>query len=125
MAYGTCMTEEHQQNLEKLEKLFSKGKAFKAMKLANLLAAEYNSKGHYLMAVQVWKRVLRVDASQVEAHLRLIALQDQLKLEEDARVQRHLLQELCRESGIAEEELEQRKANLGLQTAVPLGDDDN
>lgn len=124
MAYVSTMSEEHQRNLEKLEKLFSKGKAEKGMKLANLLAAEYNSKGHYLMAIQVWKRVLRVDPSQVEAHLRLITLQDQLKLEEDAKVQRHVLQDLCREQGISIEELEKQKADLGLQTAIPSGDED-
>ena len=121
----TGMTEEHQRNLDKIENLLSKGKAYKAMRLANSIAAEYNSNGHYLMAVQIWKRVLRTDATQVEAHLRLIALQDQLKLEEDARVQRRLLKQLCREEGITMEELERRKAELGLQTVIPAPDDED
>ena len=106
---------DYQKSIEKVTKLFSKGKSEKALKLARELGDEFVQNGSYLQAVALWKAVIQADECLVEAHLRLIVLQQQLQLTQDADVQRRVLEDVCRREEITPEELERIRTECGLQ----------
>ena len=106
---------DYQKSIEKVTKLFSKGKSSKALKLARELGDEFVQNGSYLQAVALWKAVIQADECLVEAHLRLIVLQQQLQLTQDAEVQQRVLEDLCRREEITPEELERIRTECGLQ----------
>jgi len=106
---------DYQKSIDKVTKLFSKGKSEKALKLARELGDEFVRNGSYLQAVALWKAVIKAEECLVEAHLRLIVLQQQLQLTQDAKVQQRILEDVCRREGIASEELERIRTECGLQ----------
>ena len=108
------MNDSHDKALEKIDKLLSKGKTDKALKLSITTCEEYESTGLYLQAAAIWKKVLQMDPHRIEAHLKLIALQQQLGLMADVEVQKRLLEESCKQEGISAQELAKTKACLGI-----------
>ena len=106
---------DYQKSIEKVTKLFSKGKSEKALKLARQMSDEFVQNGSYLQAVALWKAVIQAEECLVEAHLRLIVLQQQLQLTQDAEVQQRVLEDVCRREEITPEELERIRAECGLQ----------
>jgi hypothetical protein len=63
----------------------------------------------------LWKAVIQAEECLVEAHLRLIVLQQQLQLTQDAEVQQRILEDVCRREEITPEELDRIRAECGLQ----------
>ena len=106
---------DYQKSIEKVTKLFSKGKSGKALKLAREMGEEFVQSGAYLQAVALWKAVIQADECLVEAHLRLIVLQQQLQLTQDADVQQRVLEDVCRREEISPEELDRIRTECGLQ----------
>jgi cytidylate kinase len=106
---------DYQKSIEKVTRLFSKGKSQKAIRLAREMGDEFVKSGAYLQAVALWKAVIQENECLVEAHLRLIVLQQQLQLIQDAEVQRRVLEDVCRREAISPEELERIRAECGLQ----------
>jgi hypothetical protein len=105
----------YQKSIEKVTKLFSKGKSEKALKLARQMGDEFVQNGSYLQAVALWKAVIQAEECLVEAHLRLIVLQQQLQLTQDAEVQQRILEDVCRREEITPEELDRIRTECGLQ----------
>jgi cytidylate kinase len=105
---------DYRKSIEKVTKLFSKGKSEKALKLARQISDEFVDNGAYLQAVALWKAVIQAEECLVEAHLRLIVLQQQLQLTRDAEVQQRLLEDVCRREEISSEELDRIRAECGL-----------
>jgi hypothetical protein len=105
----------YQKSIEKVTKLFSKGKSEKALKLARQMSDEFVQNGSYLQAVALWKAVIQAEECLVEAHLRLLVLQQQLQLTQDAEVQQRILEDVCRREEITPEELDRIRAECGLQ----------
>lgn len=106
---------DYQQSIEKVTRLFSKGKSGKALKLAREMSDEFVQNGAYLQAVALWKAVIKQEECLVEAHLRLIVLQQQLQLAQDAEVQKRVLEDVCRREEITPEELDRIRTECGLQ----------
>lgn len=113
---------DYQKSIEKITKLFSKGKSSKALKLARELGDEFVQNGSYLQAVALWKAVIKADECLVEAHLRLIVLQQQLQLTQDAEVQQRVLEDVCRREEITAEELERIRTECGLQAQKEIAE---
>ena len=109
---------DYQKSIAKITKLFSKGKSEKALKLAREMGDEFVQSGAYLQAVALWKAVIQVDECMLEAHLRLIVLQQQLQLTQDADVQQRCLEDVCRREEISPEELDRIRAECGLQAQI-------
>jgi hypothetical protein len=84
------------------------------VQLGTQLTRDYVERGLYLKAVAVWKQVLQTDGCSVEAHLWLIALQEQLGLEADAEFQRKLLEKTCQSVPIDSDQLESIRRGLNL-----------
>jgi cytidylate kinase len=106
---------DYQKSIEKVTRLFSKGKSEKALKLARQMSDEFVQSGAYLQAVALWKAVIKAEECLVEAHLRLIVLQQQLQLTQDAEVQQRVLEDVCRREEITPEELDRIRKECGLQ----------
>jgi hypothetical protein len=93
---------DYQKSIEKIIKLFSKGKSEKALKLARQMGDEFVQNGSYLQAVALWKAVIQAEECLVEAHLRLIVLQQRV------------LEDVCRREEISPEELDRIRAECGF-----------
>ena len=109
------MNNDHDKALEKIDKLLTKGKTDKALKLSMATCEEYETSGLYLQAAAIWKKVLQMDPHRIEAHLKLIALHQQLGLMTDVEVQKRLLEESCKQEGISAHQLAETKACLGIE----------
>lgn len=113
---------EYQKSIDKVIKLFSKGKSEKALRLARQMGGEFVNNGAYLQAVALWKAVIKAEECLVEAHLRLIVLLQQLQLNQDAEVQQRILEDVCRRETVSPEDLERIRAGCGLAVRKELAE---
>ena len=119
--FSLAMTDSDEKIIDKLEKLLAKSKFDKAFKLADTLAVQYMQEGLYLKAVVLWKAILKADPERIAAHLRLIALQDELDLQADAQVQRRILDDICRKQKISAEQLKHMQLQLEKESPKVQG----
>ncbi len=108
------MTSEDAHLLESILGRMAGGSAEAAIAQALELEKAHLGSGHFLLALELWKRILDKDPQCVQAHLKLIALQERLELAADVQVQRRMLEQALRLQGISPERLEQMRAELGL-----------